>query len=234
MKKQLFHIFSIFSIFYKRDIYIPLTLLILLSIPFYLWNLDVEISALFNTEMIKGAWPLKTVCPWNIFYKFGTWPAIWISSAALLIFISSYFKKSLIKHRRKALYLALVMIIGPGLIINSIFKDNFGRPRPRNIEQFGGEQKFHQLLESDWGGKGRAFPCGHCSTAFYFFAFYFLFKNRRKWLSYTGLSIGIGYGILMGIARIGQGGHFASDVLWSAGFVYLTAGVLYYIMFNEE
>ena len=30
----------------------------------------------------------------------------------------------------------------------------------------------------------------------------------------------------MGIARIVQGGHFVTDVIWSAGFVYLTCIVL--------
>ena len=229
MKKQLLHIFS------KKDIYLPVALLLILSIPFYIWDLDIAISSWFYDSFSEKHWILKNQCPWNIFYKFGTWPAIGISIVALFVFISCIFYQKFIKVRKKTLYIAAVMIIGPGIIINSIFKDNFGRPRPRNIEQFGGEQKYHQLLESDWGNKGRAFPCGHCSTAFYFFTFYFLFKkNKRKWLSYTGLSIGIGYGLLMGIARIGQGGHFASDVLWSAGFVYLTAGVLYYIMFEKE
>jgi membrane-associated PAP2 superfamily phosphatase len=37
---------------------------------------------------------------------------------------------------------------------------------------------------------------------------------------------GLVYGCIMGMARIIQGGHFLSDVLWSAGFVYLTALVL--------
>jgi membrane-associated PAP2 superfamily phosphatase len=41
---------------------------------------------------------------------------------------------------------------------------------------------------------------------------------------------GILYGILMGVARISQGGHFASDILWAWGVVHLTAVALYYLM----
>jgi lipid A 4'-phosphatase len=221
-------------IFFSKDIYIPAIVLLAFSIPFFFWNVDVIVSRWFYDSTAPQHWPLKHVWPWEFLYKFGTWPALGIAIIALLVAISCFFYKKNIKYRKKSIYLVAVMIIGPGLIINSIFKDNFGRPRPRDIVEFGGQQQYHQLLIPDWGNKGRSFPCGHCSCAFYFFVFYFLFKgNKRKWLPYAGLSVGVGYGILMGIARIVQGGHFVSDVMWSAGFVYLTAGGVYYFMYSD-
>lgn len=221
-------------IFLSRDIYIPAIALLVFSLPFYIWNIDIIVSGWFYVASGDHNWPLKQSWPWEFLYNFGTWPALGIAVIALLVIVSCFFYKNNLKYRKKAIYLVAVMIIGPGLIINSIFKDNFGRPRPRDIIEFGGEQQYHQLLKPDWGNQGRSFPCGHCSCAFYFFVLYFLFKgNKRKWLPYAGLGIGIGYGALMGIARIVQGGHFTSDVMWSAGFVYLTAGGVYYCMYGD-
>src|SRR4051812_43027675 len=42
--------------------------------------------------------------------------------------------------RLRVIYLLLVLAIGPGLVVNVIFKDNWGRARPRYIDTFGGER----------------------------------------------------------------------------------------------
>jgi lipid A 4'-phosphatase len=41
------------------------------------------------------------------------------------------------------------------------------------------------------------------------------------------------YGALIGFARVAQGGHFFSDVVFSFIFVYLTAKILFYLMFDR-
>ena len=43
---------------------------------------------------------------------------------------------------KKVVYLFLVLIVGAGLIVNVILKDNFGRARPRDIVEFGGSEQF--------------------------------------------------------------------------------------------
>ena len=43
---------------------------------------------------------------------------------------------------RNILYLLLVLILGAGLIVNVIFKDDSGRARPRDITEFGGSEQF--------------------------------------------------------------------------------------------
>jgi membrane-associated PAP2 superfamily phosphatase len=44
------------------------------------------------------------------------------------------------------------------------------------------------------------------------------------------LALGIGYGAFIGLVRMIQGAHFLSDILWSLGFVYLSALALFYAM----
>src|SRR5687768_7121090 len=39
---------------------------------------------------------------------------------------------------KKVVYLFLVLIVGAGLIVNLVLKDNFGRARPRDVVEFGG------------------------------------------------------------------------------------------------
>jgi membrane-associated PAP2 superfamily phosphatase len=124
-------------------------------------------------------------------------------------------------------YLALVMIVGPGLIVNTTFKEHWGRPRPLDLPQFGGSYAFLPVWDKGDPDRGQSFPSGHASTGFYFFALYFALRDRsrqaRFWLIFA-----LAYGSLMGLARMIQGKHFASDVLWSAGFVWLASVSLYY------
>jgi membrane-associated PAP2 superfamily phosphatase len=44
------------------------------------------------------------------------------------------------------------------------------------------------------------------------------------------LAGGLSYGLLMGVARMAQGGHFPSDVLWAGGMVYLVGLTLSRLM----
>ena len=70
---------------------------------------------------------------------------------------------------------------------------------------------------------------------FYFVAPYFVLRKRAPQKGLLFLGTGLGYGLLMGFGRIAQGGHFASDIMWSAGFVYLSGLVLsWLIQFKES
>jgi membrane-associated PAP2 superfamily phosphatase len=44
------------------------------------------------------------------------------------------------------------------------------------------------------------------------------------------LATGLVYGFLVGYARIAQGAHFLSDVIWALGIVYFTAVSLFYLL----
>ena len=43
---------------------------------------------------------------------------------------------------RAAVFLILSYALGPGLLVNVALKDNWGRPRPGHITQFGGDKHF--------------------------------------------------------------------------------------------
>lgn len=217
-----------------RALWLPdllwLTLLLFLStVPFLDGSLDLRLQSLFHSKT-GTAWPHEFSTLWRFLYRFGTWPALAVSVAALAAFILGARRPTLARWRRQCLYLFLVLALGPGLLVNTIFKDHWGRPRPRQVTEFGGHWKFQPVLEQGSPGRGKSFPCGHSSTGYYFVAFYFLLRRRRKLLATLVLTGAALYGTLIGLARMAAGAHFASDVLWSAFFPALAAFLLYYVI----
>jgi len=214
----------------RRSFYVLLFSLISATGVCVFMNADITMARLFYQP--GAGFPIGKLQPWKFLYDFGVYPAYTMGTIALLIVIAGYFRASLISIRRQALFIAILLIIGPGILVNSIFKDHWGRPRPVRVDIFGGNLSFHQPWLPGPASRNASFPAGHPSAAFYMSAPYFVMrekKQRRKALFW--LWGGILYGVVMGIARVIQGGHFVTDVIWSAGFVYLTAMVLTALMF---
>ena len=70
---------------------------------------------------------------------------------------------------------------------------------------------------------------------FFLLAPYFIVRKISKKWSLIFLSVGVSAGTIIGLARMIQGGHFASDVIWAGGFVYLCGIGLYYVFrLNQE
>lgn len=190
-----------------------------------LTNADILAANFFY---VPGAsFPYGNLQPWWLLYHFGVYPAFAMGGSALLLFLAGFFRPSLTRFRRQALFIALLLIIGPGILANSVFKDHWGRPRPRQVDIFGGNMAFHQPWQPGPAPRNASFPAGHPTAAFYLSAPYFVMREKRqRRKALLWLWGGILYGVVMGMARIIQGGHFLTDVIWSAGFVYLTAIVL--------
>jgi membrane-associated PAP2 superfamily phosphatase len=148
----------------------------------------------------------------------------------LILWLGSFFVDRLRSRRFLAGFLACALIVGPGLIINVVLKDHFGRPRPRQIEKFGGDLKFAPLGEPTFDSRGRSFPSGHASMGFFWFAPAIYFWSRSRRLGWGLIGLGFIHGGLMGFARMAQGGHWLSDVIWSGGIVYLSSWLVYFVL----
>jgi hypothetical protein len=115
-------------------------------------------------------------------------------------------------------------------LVNAVFKEHWGRPRPREVTEFGGRERFEKVWEYDASSPGKSFPSGHASMGFCLFALYFVGRAMRQEWTRWAVPVALGLGGALGLARIAQGGHFASDVMWSAGFCYFTALGLAWVM----
>ncbi len=125
----------------------------------------------------------------------------------------------------------LTILLGPGLVINLILKDNVDRARPHHIIQFGGDKQFTPaFVVSDQCEKNCSFVCGHASAGFSLMAIAFLVRRELK---NRILLIASTIGFVIGAVRIIQGGHFFSDVIFSFFFTFFTLRILYYLMYER-
>lgn len=151
--------------------------------------------------------------------------------STLLIFVYNFFmKKNIFGINAKVmLYVFLFLSIAPGLIVNFTLKENWGRARPAQIVQFGGDKEFTPaFIRSNQGGY--SFSCGHNAAAFSLVGFALLARKRRRfWIYLT-----IVYGILVSIARMAAGGHFLSDVITSFFIVWIATHIFYKLIFKED
>jgi len=202
----------------------PLAILLGASALFSCLDLDRSWERPFWSP--TGGWFLKDHLLVHLLYRFGTWPALLVGTAGALVCFASCVTGRGREWRPLGLFLALLLVIGPGLVVNVVFKDHFGRPRPVQTLEFAGKQSFSSLGETGASPGGKSFPCGHASMGFYWLGLFVFFWNHRRKLAWGFCALGLTHGAIMGLGRMMQGGHWPSDVLWSAGFVYLTAWVL--------
>ena len=132
--------------------------------------------------------------------------------------------------RNATVFALLALVIGPGLIANSVLKDHWGRPRPEQIAEFGGKSTFVPAL---WPSRqcqhNCSFVSGHAAAGFFLITGAWVWPKRRLAWRIGGIAAGT----LIGLARIAQGGHFFSDVLGALIVVWFTNEVLYYWMLSQ-
>lgn len=188
---------------------------------------DLATSSLFY---ISNGWPIGEQFPWKMLYRIDRTPAVIMAFLGLVAAIRGLRNVRMRHWVRPGFFLVILLIIGPGLLVNSVFKEHWGRPRPREVVQLGGEKLFKEPWQAQFGVKGRSFPSGHSSAAFYLIAPFFIYRRSKPGLACKWLAGGIVFGCFMSYARIAQGGHFLSDCLWSLGMVWLTGLVLAEVM----
>jgi membrane-associated PAP2 superfamily phosphatase len=207
---------------------IPVVLLLGLSIPFWTSDLDVRVARSFY---VPGAgWPVGAEPLWRFLKHYGVFPAWIVAVGALVVWGGSFARPRLRSMRRDAMFLVLVMAIGPGVLVNDVFKEQWGRPRPRDLVEFGGQREYVAPLIKGPPENGGSFASGHAATGFYLLTPYFLLRRRWPGWALAVFAGGITYGALVGYARMAQGAHFLSDILWALGIVYLTALALFYLL----
>lgn len=169
-------------------------------------------------------------------YRYGPWLAVTLALGGLGVGLRSAFgpqRGSL--AARQAWFFPLLMLLGPGLLVNAVGKDNWGRPRPKQVQEFGGPDTYITAGAIGPVAKDRkSFPSGHASMGFYLLAGYFIWRGRRALLARASLAAGLLMGAAIGWARIVQGGHFLSDVIWAGAVVYLAGELLAWALLRER
>ena len=139
---------------------------------------------------------------------------LWATLCSVMLLVKFVNTKSIkITLKSPIMFLLVAAVLGPGLVVNYGLKEHVGRARPKAIKEFGGTEDFTPALTlSDACSTNCSFSSGHAAMAFYF--------TSLAWItavSYQNLVLIItsSFGLLVGLGRVMQGGHFISDVIFS-------------------
>ncbi len=207
--------------------YIALITLLVCLFFFSFPQIDLFVSSLFY----HNGFYLKNTLFATTIYKLTIIIIATFAIGLIGLFLYEFVSKKEYVQKRVLVYLLLSLILGPGLIVNVVLKNHFGRARPSQIKAFGGTKKFTPAgVIASQCQKNCSFTSGHAAAAFYFLSLLPLIKRRKALFA----TIIILWGSLVGFVRIVQGGHFLSDVVCSALIVYLVAKILYYLLFERK
>ena len=212
---------------WKACLYVPICLVSLATLGIWIWDLDCRIMSHLYAD---GAFPAGDMLLCKITYTFSSYPAIIVGIGCLGYLLYSLVRKQRGTGMRIALAIVLSIVVGPGLVVNTVFKDHYGRPRPRQVEMFGGEMIFHPVLIPGPYKYGRSFPSGHSSMGFIFVSGFLIGLGLRKKWAWWFLAFSLFYGSFIGLVRMAQGAHWPSDVMWSFTFVYYCSFFLTYFL----
>jgi len=120
------------------------------------------------------------------------------------------------------------LVIGPGVVANLVFKDNWGRARPRDVAEFGGERHFSPALAPvSECERNCSFISGEASSMYAVaFAGAMVWPQVRLML----LVGGIGAGLAAGLVRVSQGAHFLSDIVFAGVFMALSISLVHILL----
>ena len=201
------------------------------AIVFVGWpDLDLAVSRLFYVEPRHFLFSQSALASTLRFaFRALTWGT---AAAALIGIVVALAKKRHLfgLNLLQWTFLALVLITGPGLLANTVLKDNWGRPRPLYVSEFGGPDRFTPALERSGScARNCSFVSGEASATFALgFAIAMLFRRRRAEL----MAAAIAAGGFAGLIRMGEGGHFLSDVVFAGVFMAFDVALMSWLVFR--
>ncbi len=213
-----------------------------LNVSLYIWVLFLVSSLVFITfpqidlyisDLFYNGkeFPLNGSAVEEFFYHSVRPVILFLALGSIAVFFYNLISKNNLFgiNGKVMLFLLLVLSIAPGLVVNAMLKENWGRARPNQTMHYGGDKEFTPAFVMSNQG-GYSFSSGHTAAAFSLIGFALLAKNRKKFW----MLLAITYGVLVSLARVAAGGHFFSDVVTSFFIVYIFTHILYKLIIEEK
>jgi membrane-associated PAP2 superfamily phosphatase len=196
-------------------------------------SLDLKVAALFYPVRLGGnmfAWRLSPTLSavHNIALNAGF---VLVAPAVIAPVLKLLLPRTrMLISGRAVVFLISTMLLAPGLITNVLLKDHWGRPRPIDVTQFGGDQHFVAW----WDPRGDcpdncSFVSGDVATAAWTFA-----PAALAPLPYRAVAYGaaVALTVFMAVIRVMAGGHFPSDTIFAGVFTFLIVWLAYALIYR--
>ena len=189
-------------------------------------GIDVWVSGLFAAPD-KGGFPVARLPAFQILRDANRW-LTWIIPIALIVVMVVKLvrpdRPSLVPPA-KSFFLLLTLAVGSGIIANLIFKNNWGRPRPSDVDLFGGTLPFVPAWQvTDYCPANCSFISGEGSSALWLLGLAVLLPVAVRSTAVKWIAVFV---VAVSLNRIAFGGHFLSDVLLAWGFTGLVMVLAY-------
>ncbi|MCK0208140.1 phosphatase PAP2 family protein [Starkeya koreensis] len=215
--------------FKRRPVTYTIALAVFVSAFFYLFSgIDRAVAGLFYVE--GEGFPASRIAKLQDFRDLAsqvtlTFPVLLLLTLVLKV---AFPAKPPLVSPRLSLYFVTLFLLGPGLLVNGMLKVLWGRPRPINIEAFGGAWPFQEawVIGSQWSN--RSFTSGEAATVACLLPL--VVFTPREWRGPVGVLIGL-FVAAVSLNRMAFGAHFLSDVTISIVLVLVLAALLYRLMF---
>lgn len=139
-------------------------------------------------------------------------------------------KRAMLIRPRAATLMIVTMLLGPGLLVNGILKEQWSRPRPGEVTEFGGPLAFKAW--SDPTGECRSncsFVSGESASAFWLLAPAAVLPSPWTVPALCGV---LAYASAVGFSRVFTTGHFFTDVVFAAALVSFVVWIMHGLLFR--
>jgi membrane-associated PAP2 superfamily phosphatase len=194
-------------------------------------DLDIRVTGLlfnpkfYTYEMRQTLSPVRDAAMWLI-------TLLAVPPVVALVVKLVLPRRPMLMRPRAVLFLILTLALGPGLVVNGLAKEYWGRPRPVDVQQMGGKQPFVAW----WDPRGTcekncSFVSGDVSGGFWTLAPAALAPAPWRPLAY-GAAIALGSGIA--VLRMLFGGHFFTDAVFAGVISFLIIWLTYNLLYRWQ
>jgi membrane-associated PAP2 superfamily phosphatase len=216
----------------RTGLLIALAIGVLAGVVFALFpQLDIAISRLFFNESYR-VFPVQYSLVARNLRDLFTYAIAAIAAPAFIALAIKLVmpRRPMLISARAALFLIATLALAPGLMANVILKDNWGRPRPVEIQEFYGPEQFRPW----WDPRGScqsncSFVAGEGAGGFWTLAPAALAPPPLRPLAYAAA---FAFGATAGLLRFSGGAHFFSDVVFSGVFTFLIVWIGYALIYR--
>jgi lipid A 4'-phosphatase len=215
----------------RTGLVIALAVAVVVGLVFGIWpDLDLKLAALFFDPERHGFWRAYYP-PFLRLRDAATWLIALVSMPAFFALARKLIwpQRPLLIPSRAVVLMIVTLALAPGVVANLVLKEHWGRPRPIDVAEFGGDEHFRPW----WDPRGDcpkncSFIAGEPSGAFWTLAPAAVTPPQWRAVAYGSA---LAFGAAVGVLRMAAGAHFFTDVVFAGVFsffvIWLVHGWLY-------